>query len=91
MPLRYHARHRIANEVCTEIPGVDDAEMLQDWQKTSRYKNKVLPCCLIFHRNILNLIPLELVDRKPWNVWKALVLVQRNGVPSSNSWPRCLG
>lgn len=52
---------------------------------------QVLPCCLIFHRNILNLIPLELVDRKPWNVWKALVLVQRNGVPSSNSWPRCLG
>ena len=33
----------------------------------------------------------ELVDRKPWNVWKALVLVQRNGVPSSNLWPQCLG
>ena len=32
MPLRYHARYRIENEVCTEIPGVDDAEMLQDWQ-----------------------------------------------------------
>ena len=29
--------------------------------------------------------------RKPWNVWMALVLVQRNGVPSSNSSPRCLG